>query len=106
MHDVFHVSLMEPYHQSSIPGRKPPPLPPVLIDDKEELEVEAIAKSYFNKKTNRVEYLTIWKGFLQADTTWEPASQLISLDRAGELSVPSALVRFSKRYLKVKMDPT
>src|SRR6187551_43833 len=104
MHDVFHVSLMEPYHQSSIPGRKPPPPPPILIDDEEEWEVEAIAKSRFNKKTNRVEYLTMWKGYSQADATWEPASQLISIDETGESSVPSALVRYHKRYPKAKMD--
>ena len=105
MHDVFHVSLLEPYHQSSIPGRKPPPPPPIVIDDEEEWEVDSIAKSRFQKKTKRVEYLTIWKGYSQADATWEPASQLISIDESGESSVPSALVRYHKRYPKAKMDP-
>ena len=106
MHDVFHVSLLEPYHQSTIPGRKPPPPPPVLVDEEEEWEVKAIAKSRFNKRNKRVEYLTMWKGFSQADVIWEPASQLISIDDTGESSIPSALMRFHKRYPKAKADPT
>src|SRR5216110_35377 len=34
-HDVFPVSLLEPYHESTIPGRVQPPSPPV--DDEEDL---------------------------------------------------------------------
>jgi hypothetical protein len=106
MHNVFHVSLLEPYHQSSIPGRVPPPPPPVLVEQEEEWEVEAIAKSRFNRKTKRVEYLTMWKGYPKSDATWEPASQLVSLNEAGESSLPSALVRFHKRYRKSPVDST
>jgi hypothetical protein len=32
IHLVFHVSLLEPYHASTIPGRIYDPLPPIEID--------------------------------------------------------------------------
>jgi hypothetical protein len=41
IHPVFHVSLLEPYHRqaSEVPLTSPPP---ILLDDSEEYEVEAI----------------------------------------------------------------
>jgi hypothetical protein len=47
IHDVFHVSLLEPYRPSEIPGRVPPLPPPILLasSDEPEYEVEEILDS-------------------------------------------------------------
>jgi hypothetical protein len=40
IHLMFHVSLLEPYHASTILGRIHDPLPPIEVDDEHEYEVE------------------------------------------------------------------
>ena len=105
LHSVFHVSLLDPYHQSSIPGRKQSPPPPEIIDGEEEWEIENVANSRYNKRSKRVEYLIYWKGFTPVDATWEPAEQFIHEDEAGETVVARAVVRFHKGYPKKPIDP-
>jgi len=45
IHLMFHVSLLEPYHASTIPRRthKPPSL--IVVNDEQEYEVEKILDS-------------------------------------------------------------
>jgi hypothetical protein len=45
IHPVFHVSLLEPYKESSISGRFQVPPPPVEIEEQEEFEVSEILDS-------------------------------------------------------------
>jgi len=45
IHPIFHVSLLEQYHENTIPGRIAPPPPLILIDGHQEYEVEAILDS-------------------------------------------------------------
>ena len=45
LHNVFHVSLLEIYHPSRIPGRQPTPPPPVELSTSEEYEVDRILDS-------------------------------------------------------------
>ena len=45
IHPVFHVSLLEPYKPSTIPGRTRDPPPPIVINDENEWEVEEILDS-------------------------------------------------------------
>ena len=40
IHNVFHVSLLEPYYASTIPGHMKPPLPPVVMDSEQEFEID------------------------------------------------------------------
>jgi hypothetical protein len=42
IHLVFHVSLLEPYHVSTIPGRIHDPPPPIRVDSEQDHEVEDI----------------------------------------------------------------
>jgi hypothetical protein len=45
IHLMFHVSLLEPYQASTIPGRTHEPIPPIVINDEQEYEVEEILNS-------------------------------------------------------------
>jgi len=47
IHPMFHVhvSLLEPYHISIIPGRTHKPPPPIVVDGEQEYEVEKILNS-------------------------------------------------------------
>ncbi|MBW0473368.1 hypothetical protein O181_013083 [Austropuccinia psidii MF-1] len=76
VHTVFHVSLLEPVKQSSIPNCHQLPPPPVLVEEQEEWEVAQVLDSKL--KIGKLWYLVEWKGFSgdQGRTTWEPASSL------------------------------
>src|ERR671932_1712412 len=74
MHDVFHVFLLEPYIENSIPERETPPPPPVG-DDLDFYEVEEILDS--RTRHRKVEYLVHWKGYNPDDRTWETFDNLI-----------------------------
>ena len=74
VHPVFHVSLLDPYKESEIPGRTQPPPPPVVIEDQFEYEVEEILDSRLIR--NRLFYLIKWKGYPASDNLWEPVAHL------------------------------
>ncbi|MBW0461077.1 hypothetical protein O181_000792 [Austropuccinia psidii MF-1] len=74
VHPVFHVSLLEPVKQSSIPnGNKLPPTP-ALVEEQEEWEVSQVLDSKL--KRGKLWYLVKWKGFSEDPErkTWKPAS--------------------------------
>jgi hypothetical protein len=75
IHNVFHVSLLEPYKPDTIPGRRQPPPSPIESSDGQEWEVQRILDSRI--KRNRLEYLVSWKGFTPDHNTWEPAKNLV-----------------------------
>jgi len=43
---MFHVSLLQPYHTSTILGRIHDPPPPIKVDGEHEYEVEDILDSW------------------------------------------------------------
>jgi hypothetical protein len=45
IHHAFHVSLLKPYHVSTIPLRIHEPPPPIEVDGEQEYEVEDILDS-------------------------------------------------------------
>jgi len=69
IHPVFHVSLLEPYHQNTIPGRRSPTPPPV---DREQQEYVIEKIKTTEKKGSQVKYLVSWKGYGPDEDTWEP----------------------------------
>ncbi|MBW0502061.1 hypothetical protein O181_041776 [Austropuccinia psidii MF-1] len=73
---VFHVSLSEPVKQSNIPNQHQLPPPPVIVEEKEELEVAQVLD--LKLKRGKLWYLVEWKGFSEDPerTTWEPASNI------------------------------
>jgi Chromo (CHRromatin Organisation MOdifier) domain len=71
MHDVFHVSLLTPYHENQVHGPNFSRPPPDIIDNEEEFKVECILHHHGEKK---ISYQVKWTGY--EDTTWEPEENL------------------------------
>ena len=88
IHNVFHVSLLEPHHANPFPARDTAPPPPIEIDDELEWEVEEILDSRLNRRRKRFEYLVQWSGY--HDPTWESADKLSNAQQA--------IVDFHRRY--------
>src|SRR6266850_1577598 len=80
IHDVFHASLLSPYHETQAHGPNFYRPPPDLIDGEEEYEVERIATHKYHGKSQSLQYLIKWKGYPEADNTWEPADQIHAPD--------------------------
>jgi len=74
IHPVFHVSLLDRYIESDLPGRVQPPPPPVIIEDQIEYEAEEVLDSKIMRR--RLFYLIKWKGYPVSDNSWEPVSHL------------------------------
>ena len=74
IHNVFHVSLLEPYIASSslCPPTTAPD--PVIIEDEQEYIVSDILDS--RKLRNKLHYLVHWEGYPVKDRSWEPAANL------------------------------
>ena len=74
IHDVFHVSLLEPYRED---GRCQPPPVTLFLDSDVQYEIEAVL-AVRNKGQNRKEFLVKWLGHGPEWNTWEPESNLTS----------------------------
>jgi hypothetical protein len=76
VHNVFHVSLMEPYRTSKFPNRRQSPPPSEEVEGEASWEVESVADSRYHKGRKRVEYLVFWKGYPPEQASWEPWESL------------------------------
>jgi hypothetical protein len=76
IHNVFHASLLTPYHETPQHGPNYIKPPPELIEGEHEYEVEAIVNHCLYGKRRTLQYLLKWKGYPHADNTWEPAAQV------------------------------
>jgi len=70
---VFHVSLLEPYRQNTIPGRRSP-TPPLVDLEQQEYVIEKIKTTEI--KGGQVKYLVSWKGYRPDEDTWETYENL------------------------------
>ncbi len=87
VHDVFHVSLLRPYHTR--PGHELDVCPPPLkwSDGQPEWEVEDILDHRLKRKRGCTDvrvshYLVRWKGWPPEHDSWEPAR---NLDKSSDL---------------------
>ncbi|MBW0541883.1 hypothetical protein O181_081598 [Austropuccinia psidii MF-1] len=61
VHCVFHVSLLEPVKQSTIPSKNQLSPPPLIVEEEEKWEVAQVLDSKLKRGT--LCYLVEWKGF-------------------------------------------
>jgi hypothetical protein len=72
LNPMFYVSCLSPWHNN---GLYKPPLPEhVVIQGKEEYEVNSIINSRVNRC--QLQYFICWKGYSKGKNTWEPAKNL------------------------------
>ena len=70
IHDIFHVSLLRPHRDNGL-GTD---VPPIVIDEYVEFEVEAILKH--RQIRGEDQYLVRWKGYDQSEDMWLNRAQL------------------------------
>lgn len=71
IHPVFHVSLIKPYHPSTIKDNPPPP---IIVNDHIEYEVKHILDA--KRMHGKLFYLIDWKGYDASESSWDPASNV------------------------------
>jgi hypothetical protein len=76
IHDVFHASLLRPYKETEQKGTNYTRPPPDLVQGEAEYEVESIINHRHQGRHRALQYLLKWKGYPDADNTWEPADQV------------------------------
>jgi Chromo (CHRromatin Organisation MOdifier) domain len=89
IHPVFHNNLLTPYIETNAHGPNFTRPPPDLIDGEAEYEVEAIKNHHYFGKNKRLQYLLKWKGYPEADNTWESEDQL---------DAPDLLKQYNRRH--------
>ena len=76
IHDVFHVSLLEVYHPSVLPGRQAARPPPIELESGNEYKVDEILDSKLLHR--KLYYLVHWKGYTISKATCEPQHHFIN----------------------------
>ena len=72
VHDIFHVSLLKPFHASTEEDLINPPV--VYVDGDQEFDVDYI-RAHRGTKRNQ-EFLVHWTGYTPKHDSWEPAAAL------------------------------
>ena len=88
IHPVFHVSLLEPYRESTLPGRVQEPALPIEVEGEVEYEVAEILDSKVER--GRLKYLVDWVGCGPEERTWEPVENVEN--------APDAVAAFHRTY--------
>ncbi len=70
IHDVFHIDLLTPYHETTLHGPNYSRLPPDLVENQEEYKVEKILDSQQFGRRQKLQYLVKWNGYPDSDNEW------------------------------------
>jgi hypothetical protein len=77
IHNVFHVSLLEPYRRR--PGQKTVIIQPDLINGEEQWAVERLLGRRIHR--GKEEFLVRWKGFDSSEDQWKKEEDLFGLEK-------------------------
>jgi len=91
IHDVFHASLLSPYHETTAHGPNFSRPPPDLIEGKEEQEIERVLDHRLFGRQRTPQYLIKWKGFPDSDNEWV---------REEHMHAPELIKAFHRRQQK------
>ena len=80
IHDVFHVSLLKPYHLREGTEEINTTAPDILSDGEEVYEVEKIIGEHNWRDTGKRQYKVRWKGFDEEHDTWIYAEEFENMD--------------------------
>jgi len=80
IHDVFHASLLSPYHETPSHGPNFSRPPPDLVNGEEEQEVERILDHRLFGQQRILQYLVKWKVFPESDNEWVAQEDMHALD--------------------------
>src|SRR6266576_3665841 len=89
IHNVFHASLLSPYHETPQHGPNYSWPPPDLIDGEEEYVVEKIVNHQRHRRSRTLQYLVKWEGYPESDNMWEPA---------GQVHAPGCVKEYHKKF--------
>ncbi len=70
IHDVFHIDLLTPYHETDLHGSNYSRPAPDLVDNEEEYEIEKVLNVRHFGKRRKKQYLVKWKGYPDSDNEW------------------------------------
>jgi len=72
IHNTFHISLLEPYHDNRFPSQIKEPPPPIQIEGEDEYELDEIID--YRLPYKKLQYRAEWKGYSpEHDKVWYPA---------------------------------
>lgn len=79
IHPVFHASLLTPYRQTSEYGPVTTEPPPIIINDEEQYEVDAILDAEWRSPGGRkhpiLHYLVHYTGYDNSENQWRPHTE-------------------------------
>ena len=76
IHNVFHIDLLIPHHQTEAYRETYRQPPPELIDGEEEYEIEEIIDQRTDKRRQKKQYLVSWVGYPASENSWVDESDL------------------------------
>ena len=68
MHNVFHVNLLIPHHETEAYREQYSQPPPELIHGEEEYNVEEIISDHLHR--HKKQYLVKWTGYPSSENSW------------------------------------
>ena len=76
IHDVFHIDLLTPYRETEFHHANYNRLPPDLMGEEEQYEVEQVLDERIYGHWKKKQYLVKWKGYPDSDNQWLDAKDM------------------------------
>jgi Chromo (CHRromatin Organisation MOdifier) domain len=96
IHNTFHASLLHPYKETEAHGANYTKPLPDIVEGQEEWGVEKVLDSHQRGKKKRRQYLLKWKGFPEAENTWEYEEDISAQELIEEYLKERTVIRILK----------